>query len=164
MNAPDTLPLRDIQLPDAVSWWPPAYGWWLLAGLLLVLPWVIRRVTRSRRAPQRSGDVRALALRELDALEARYRRTGDARAAVAGVSVLLRRLALSLDSREQVAALTGAPWAHWLERHDASGAPGPAIVALQDAAYRRDPVLDVPALLAQCRAFVASAHTGEGAR
>jgi hypothetical protein len=162
MNAPDELPLRDIQLPDAVSWWPPAYGWWLLAGLLLVLPWVIRWVARRRRAPRRPGGVGALALRELDALEACYRRTGDARAAVAGVSVLLRRLALSLDSRAQVAALTGTPWAHWLERHDPSGAPGPAILALQDAAYRRDPALDVPTLLAQCRAFVASARDGEG--
>lgn len=31
------LPIRDIHLPDAPSMWPPAIGWWLLAGLLLVL-------------------------------------------------------------------------------------------------------------------------------
>lgn len=32
-----SLPIRDIHLPDAPSMWPPAIGWWLLAGLLLVL-------------------------------------------------------------------------------------------------------------------------------
>ena len=30
------LPLRDIQLPDAVSWWPLAMGWWLLLLVMVV--------------------------------------------------------------------------------------------------------------------------------
>jgi len=29
--------LQDIQLPTAVSWWPPAPGWWLLGLLVLAL-------------------------------------------------------------------------------------------------------------------------------
>jgi len=29
--------LRDVQLPDAVDWWPPAPGWWVLAVAGLII-------------------------------------------------------------------------------------------------------------------------------
>ncbi|MGH8222486.1 MAG: DUF4381 family protein, partial [Woeseiaceae bacterium] len=30
---PQQIPLRDLHLPEAVGWWPPAPGWWLLIAL-----------------------------------------------------------------------------------------------------------------------------------
>ena len=33
---PDNLPeLRDIHLPDGVSFFPPAYGWWVIFGTII---------------------------------------------------------------------------------------------------------------------------------
>ena len=33
-GSPDPLSeLRDIHLPDPVSWWPPAPGWWIAVGI-----------------------------------------------------------------------------------------------------------------------------------
>ncbi|HMM26605.1 MAG TPA: DUF4381 domain-containing protein, partial [Pseudoxanthomonas mexicana] len=35
--APDTLVLRDVHVPPAPSLWPPAPGWWLLAGVVVLM-------------------------------------------------------------------------------------------------------------------------------
>ena len=36
LNPTDPLAqLRDIHLPEPISWWPPAPGWWILALLLI---------------------------------------------------------------------------------------------------------------------------------
>ncbi|HAD08873.1 MAG TPA: hypothetical protein DCF62_05290 [Porticoccaceae bacterium] len=35
MNSDPLAQLRDIHLPEAIGWWPPAPGWWLLTLLLI---------------------------------------------------------------------------------------------------------------------------------
>lgn len=82
--------LLDIHLPPPPSWWPPATGWWLLAAVLLVLlggvtVWLRRRARR--RATLRLFE------QELDLLVARSPGSAQAAARVAGLSVLLRRIA-----------------------------------------------------------------------
>ena len=53
MNTPDPASLQnlnDIVLPEAVSWWPLANGWYYLFGvLLLLLAWFAYRMIRSWR-------------------------------------------------------------------------------------------------------------------
>lgn len=42
--------LRDIHLPDPVSWWPPAPGWWILAIIVLTTLFFLSRWLIKRRA------------------------------------------------------------------------------------------------------------------
>ena len=43
MSNPALAQLKDIHLPQAVHWWPPAPGWWLVALLVLALTiWLSR--------------------------------------------------------------------------------------------------------------------------
>ena len=107
--------LRDWHLPAPVAWWPPAPGWWLVAGFILVagaLGWV-----RWQRR-QRASAAARVALARLAVLRQEFEAGGDQRRFAAGVSQLLRRLALIRYPRERVAGLTGTAWLSFL---DASG-------------------------------------------
>jgi hypothetical protein len=136
--------LRGYHLPEAVSWWPPAPGWWLLALLALVLAalsarWLTRRY--------RSGAPARAAMRELAELRAGYARHGDAAAYAGGMSRLLRRYALTRFPRGEVAGLSGEDWLAFLDAHGGGGrfrrGPGRPLV---DAPYRPDAELQAEAL------------------
>jgi len=104
--------LRDIHPAPPPDFWPPAPGWWLLTGsVLLVLALVgwlcYQKYRRWRR--------RRAVLKELAALQRRLVEDGDAPAFVADLSVLLRRIALARFPLPQVAGLNGADWLHFLD-------------------------------------------------
>jgi hypothetical protein len=107
---PESLDLRDVHLPEPPPWWPPAPGWWLLfalvllAGLAAWLYWQRYRAERPRR----------MALAELDAVA---RRCADEPQRLASeLSIWLRRVALTLQPRIDVAGLTGQDWLDALQR------------------------------------------------
>lgn len=112
-NTLDTepLPLRDIHLPDPVSWWPPAPGWWILTGslvLIAALYFIIKKI-RQRKQLQKA------ALRELDMIRKQYESSNDSRALIQSLSVLLRRSSISFYPRHDVASLTGKKWLQHLD-------------------------------------------------
>jgi len=152
--------LRDIHLPEPVSWWPPAPGWWLLAllllGLLLLGGWAWRR-RRARRALLRE------ALAELAAIRERYGADPDERRLAAELSRLLRRVAISRFPAEAVAGLTGEAWLTFLDEQLGGRAfregPGRWLV---EAPYRSQaPDFDPEPLLALVQRWIE--HTGEAA-
>lgn len=89
MKTPE-LPLRDIHLPDAVSWWPLAPGWWLSLAVLVMLLAALAWWWRG--APLRR--LRQAALAELGSIEQAYSHSGDGHACAQALSRLLRRVAL----------------------------------------------------------------------
>lgn len=105
--------LRDIVLPPAVPWLPPAVGWRLLAVAVAAsaLVFLFRAIDRWRRNAYRRE-----ALRALDAVEARVRAGESPAIAAAEISALLKRAALAAFPRDAVAELTGDRWADFLDR------------------------------------------------
>jgi Domain of unknown function (DUF4381) len=152
-NAQQLLQLRDIHLPGAPAFWPPAPGWWLLAAALLVLlVWAGVVVARRYRVHRR----RRRLLEALAQLEAGLAgaRTPEA---LAQISVLLRRLALMRFPRRQVAALTGDAWLRFLDQSGGDGrfADGPGRVLAAGPYQRALPAdLDTASLAALLRAWV----------
>jgi hypothetical protein len=111
MNPTDPLAqLKDIHLPEAVSWWPPAPGWW--GGTAVVLALLLWAAWRGVRYWRKTAYKRA-ALRELKQLR---RRGGQPQQLLTDLSVLLRRVALAAFPAEEVASLHGKDWLAFLDR------------------------------------------------
>jgi hypothetical protein len=143
------LPIHDIHLPPSIGWWPPPMGWWLLPLLIGALVFAGLRIHQRRR---RAGSVRRAALQELTAIQHDPGLTGSAK--VQRISILIRRVALSVYPREQVAPLTGRKWLLWLDHSldDGGFVDGPGRV-LDDGPYRPEfgDSAELEALLALCR-------------
>lgn len=157
--------LRDIHLPAAVSWWPPApLWWWALAVLAVAAALSVAAAVALRRRRERAGALSAcrLALRELGVLRRQFFAGGDARDLLAGLSVLLRRTALSLSPRAETAALTGDAWLHWLDaRAGRELFSRGAARAIANAPYQPSADADARAVLSACEAWLALVSQAE---
>lgn len=109
--APQTmgeLPIADIHLPDAISAWPPAIGWWLLAFILIAS---IAALFFFYKKYRKKWGYRKAALNLLT----QYREhTIDNSHAVIHV---LKRVAISAYPNHDIHSLHGDAWIMFLNRH-----------------------------------------------
>ena len=114
MNTPDPASLQnlnDIVLPDAVAWWPLASGWYYLFVLLLLATiWIVFRAFRS----WHHNAYRRVALHQLQLIEKDINATEKRDTGLRQLPVLLKRTALSVYPRGQLASLTGESWLDFL--------------------------------------------------
>jgi len=154
--------LRDIHMPEPVSWWPPAPGWWLLLVVALLtvagLIWWLHHRKLQQGKPKQFSQHEMIdqALTELDGLE--YSASGecDARVLVADLSALLRRVAMRLKQDDaSIAGLSGDDWLNWLdEQWDKDAFSHGAGRPLLDAPYQRESQIDIGALLKIARQWL----------
>ena len=103
--------LQDIHLPAEIGLWPPAWGWWLLAIVIIVcvsaLVFFIKR-KKSRNA------YRELAITELNN---NFKNYSDEQSSeyLQALSIILRRTALSGFGSHFNASLKGHDFLHWLD-------------------------------------------------
>ncbi|CAA9890404.1 conserved hypothetical protein [Candidatus Methylobacter favarea] len=128
---PAQLPLKDIHLPEAISWWPPATGWWIVAVLVILLiiffSWLYRRLKRKT------------ALKTAKKLLAKIQQdpVPDNLQKLREISALVRRVVISIWPRAEAAGLTGKAWLAFLDG-GMTGAPFSLGIGqlLADAPYR----------------------------
>lgn len=108
------LPLRDIHLPEAVPWWPPAFGWWLLlaAGVAIVAAVLYQR-HRMRR--------HRAALAEVARIESDLEAGADPVESLRRLSIVVRRFAMSMAGDDGARTVPGLVGRRWLEYLDARG-------------------------------------------
>jgi len=106
------VPLRDIHLPEAISWWPPAVGWWIVAGIIIicVLGFYLLKRHHERRK------VAKAALKELLGIKADFDTSLDAQRFITKLSTLLRRVCVTTFPNENVANIIGKDWLVFLDQ------------------------------------------------
>lgn len=98
--------LKELPLPEPVSWWPQAPAWYFLGSvLLLILLWLCLRIYSRYRANRYRRD----GLSQLECMR------NDAQL-LEKLPQLIRYSALQSAPRQAVASLTGADWAAWLNK------------------------------------------------
>lgn len=102
--------LHDIHEPPPIPFWPPAIGWWILSGLLLVLIPVVFWIARALRRKQHRRQWKSMINAELDRVEALLHSPEPSSQAVMEISVLLRRLYITQSGTRINSGATGEAW------------------------------------------------------
>jgi len=99
--------LPPLVLPEPISFWPPAIGWWLI-GLLLIL--AIAGLVRALRKRKKSRAVLRAASIGLQKIYAVYIDDNNAQQYLYNSSQLLRRFCLSRYNNASLNTLSGEIW------------------------------------------------------
>lgn len=153
MEAQDPLSqLADIHLPEAVGFWPPAFGWWILTALTIGgIFYLTRASLRSLVRRKRLGN----ALSELENCYRKYQehsvfgRTKNQASLnfLNQLNAILRRVSLALYPDAKIAGLSGAAWLDFLDQCDNGKkfSQGCGQI-LEDGIYRKNIDGDIEAL------------------
>lgn len=146
MNIPaqNTDSLRDIHLPDAISWWPPAIGWWILLALVIAvfifIPKLYRRVTYT--------SLNKVANITYQNIVDEFKENNNDSDFIIATSKFLRQTAMSYCGRDEVAQLTGDKWVQALNNITEHDYFTPDLKqSLVNAPYQKNISIDVEQLI-----------------
>lgn len=112
MNADPLAQLRDIHLPETISTWPPALGWWLVlfvvAGLVgFGVYYLLRKYLHSA--------YRRAALHMLKKINDDYQQHNNAKQWLNEITQLLKRTCMKAYPKAEFVELSGIEWLDYLD-------------------------------------------------
>ena len=135
--------LRDVHLPQAISWWPPAVGWWILLvliiALLTLLSWrTVRHIRQNR--------YRKLAQTELQKSYLQWQQNADTTSYLQGANAILKRILIHLEGATLVPSATGEVWVAMLNSYVHQPLSEASSQALAKGSYQPNPDADIAEL------------------
>ena len=137
---PKVQGIKEIVLPETVSYVPQTVGWWILLvviGLLLAW-WIYKRYIKWR-----NNRYRRQALLELALIAQQLGQEPERASALAAISALIKRTAIEAFGRSNVADLSGRLWLEFLDGTGSTNSfsQGPGRL-LPDFAYAKQETLN----------------------
>ena len=159
---PQNLDLRDIHLPDPISWWPIAPGWWLVIVSLFLIIAVIFILRKIYLGKQLKRDI----ISKLENIKQQFHKTQNKSQLAKSLSILLRRASITYYPENNIAGLTGNNWLNHLDITNSNGSPGRVFQSntgevLLSAPYLPDNSIhdyDAQALIQLCESWLRSSH------
>ncbi|PCI76251.1 MAG: hypothetical protein COB20_11185 [SAR86 cluster bacterium] len=156
--------LADIHLPEPVSYWPPAIGWWILAASALVLLVILFRKFANS---QRQQKICQYALAELQRCYDSYSQADPANIDqskldyVNQFNTVVRRVALVHYPQANAASLDGASWVDFIrQKGESSLMTDDIAAALQYGRFQSKCDVDVDAMQRFGQQWVESLYKG----
>ncbi len=148
--------LRPNYLPDPVSYWPLAIGWWFIIGCLFIAICIVILLTiRS----YRKNRYRSVGLKKASLIFQQYNSHGQKRQFAHECNRLLKLVALKAFPRQDIAQLNGEEWLDFLYR--SSGNPlfkSPEASALGSDRFKPDQELNVEQLHKLTKSWIKKHH------
>ena len=128
--------LKDIDSPQAISWWPLAPGWWILIILSLI---ALAAAAYFVYATYRANDYRREALKLAEQAQARFTTNQDSAQYLNTINTVLKQTSLHLtqaDPSANIAHASGTQWIEFLTTRSSRALSANTIAALRDGIYR----------------------------
>ena len=157
--------LADIHLPEPVSYWPPAIGWWILAAIALVLLVILFRKFASRALQQK---ICRYALAELQRCYYSYSQADSTNIDqsklnyVNQFNTVVRRVTLVHYPQANAASLDGASWVDFIrQKGESSLMTDDMATALQYGRFQTKCDVDVDAMQSFGQQWIESLYKGD---
>ena len=157
--------LADIHLPEPVSFWPPAIGWWILAAIALFMLVILFRKLTSRAHQQK---ICRYALNELQRCYDSYSQAEPANMDqskldyVNQFNTVVRRVALVHYPQANAASLDGASWVDFIRQKGESSLMTDEIAtALQYGRFQTKCEVDIDAMQSFGQKWIESLYKGD---
>ena len=135
--------LRDVHLPEAISWWPLAWGWWLILGLILLIVTTSVFFFYKKRQKNR---YRGLAITSLEIAYSNWSDNQNNQAYLHQANDILKRCVLHVSKSAPLATQTGQTWVAELNNWGKKALSEKTQNALGFECYQAAPSSDIKAL------------------
>lgn len=151
--------LKGIALPEPVSWWPFAIGWWLVLAISLLL---LTTITIKLFKQYKQNKYRKIAVLELQTLFNGWQEDANTTSYLHSTNALLKRVVREVEQNKQTQHLHkhGREWGSLLQRYSKQPLSDVTLDALTTACYKRKPDVDIPQLHKQITTWIKTHQRG----
>jgi hypothetical protein len=143
--------LRDIHAATEPAWWPPAPGWWVFAGVVLVLLILLVRLLGKRWAIRRR---QAKLLAALQHIQSQFDPAKASSEYLSQINRLFRVVAIRAFPDTASVRLQGSAWVDFLRSLLPDSPAAASLAALESGPYQAAPEFDAEGLHAMAREWV----------